>query len=110
MKASSFKRGYDRSARGPMKVIFLDRDGVINKDPGGWTKYNYVTKSGEIIFLPGALEALGKLRRHGYSVIIISNQAGVSKGFFSLKNLDVVNSIIVQEASRAGGQVLESFY
>lgn len=69
------------------KVIFLDRDGVINKDPGGWTKYGYVTKWEDFHFLPGALDALKKLKSHGYDIIVISNQAGINKGHFLQSNL-----------------------
>ena len=70
-----------------MKAIFIDRDGVINKDPGGWTEHDYVTKWDDFYFLPGTLEALKILKDEGIMAIVISNQAGVSKGYFTEKAL-----------------------
>ncbi len=92
------------------KFIFIDRDGVINKDPGGWTPYSYVTKLSELEFLPGALEALAKLNRAGFKVVVISNQAGVGKGHFTKRQLEEVNSFILAEVKRHGGNIQESFY
>jgi len=63
-----------------MKVVFLDRDGVINKYPGDT---RYVTSLKEFRFLPLAKKALARLYKEGYQIFIISNQAGVSKGIFS---------------------------
>ncbi len=48
-----------------MKYLFIDRDGVINKDPGGWTKYGYVTDWKDFHFIPGTLEALKILKVRG---------------------------------------------
>lgn len=92
------------------KFIFLDRDGVINKDPGGWTKYNYVTEFNELQFLPGSLDALAKLNRAGYDVVVVSNQAGVGKGNFTKRRLDEINSLMAGEVKRHGGNIRESFY
>ena len=63
-----------------MKIVFLDRDGVINKFPGNG---KYVTKLKEFHFVPGALDALRILTDEGYSIFVISNQAGVAKGVYS---------------------------
>lgn len=104
-RATNDKRQVNRS-----KFIFLDRDGVINKDPGGWTKYNYVTEADELQFLPGSLEALAKLNRAGYDVVIVSNQAGVGKGNFTKRRLDEINSLMAGEIKRHGGSIRESFY
>lgn len=92
------------------KIIFLDRDGVINKDPGGWTPYDYVTEFDELQFLPGALDALAKLNHTGYDVVVISNQAGVGKGHFTKRRLDEINALMVGEVKRHGGSIRESFY
>lgn len=93
-----------------MKYIFIDRDGVINKDPGGWTKTNYVTKWGEFEFLPGALEALKKLHKAGIGVIIVSNQAGVNKGYFSRQDLNDVTNKMIAEINKSGGEVEGVYY
>lgn len=92
------------------KIIFLDRDGVINKDPGGWTRYNYVTDWGEFVFLPGALDALRELTKAGYDIIIISNQGGISKGYFTEHQLNKVNERMVQEIKKYGGSIRKIYY
>jgi len=93
-----------------VKAVFLDRDGVINKDPGGWTKYNYVTKWREFEFLPRALEALKKLSNNGIKAILISNQAGVNKGYFSKKELDEVTDKMLLEIRRNNGNIEDVYY
>ena len=93
-----------------VKAIFLDRDGVINKDPGGWTRYNYVTDWREFQFLRGSRDALKIFKDSNIKVIVISNQAGVSKGYFSKENLAEVNRKMLEEVEKSGGKIEESFY
>lgn len=93
-----------------MKTVFIDRDGVINKDPGGWTKYNYVTKWSEFHFIPGAIDAIKKLNRKGFEVIVISNQAGVNKGYFSKEDLKAVTKRMLDEINKNGGRIKEVYY
>lgn len=92
------------------RYIFLDRDGVINKDPGGWTEHSYVTKWNEFKFIPGALDALKALTDNGYKIIIISNQAGVSKGVLSQRSLDMVTERMLSEVAKNGGKIEEVYY
>lgn len=66
-------------------VVFLDRDGVINKFPG---KGEYVTSLEEFELLPGTLDALKRLKLKGYKIFVISNQAGVAKKLYSPETLD----------------------
>lgn len=87
------------------KPIFLDRDGVINKDPGGWTKYSYVTNVSEFRLLPGALGAIKRLTEAGYEIIIISNQAGINKGHYTHEALEEITSLMLKEIKNAGGRV-----
>ena len=89
------------------KVIFLDRDGVINRDPG---EKLYVTAPKDFEFLPGVLEALKRLRENGFKVVVISNQAGVSKGLFTKEALDEVNSYMLEEAEKYGARIEGVFY
>ena len=92
------------------KAIFIDRDGVINKDPGGWTKYSYVTKWDEFFFIDGAVAALKRLKEAGYKVFVISNQGGISKGYFSQKDLDILNKRMLEEIESGGGKIDGLFY
>lgn len=79
-----------------MKAIFLDRDGVINKYPGD---FKYVTCWEEFYFLPDIKPALKKLNDHGFTLFIISNQAGVSKGIYSKETLDLITKNMLKELS-----------
>ncbi len=93
-----------------MKAVFLDRDGVINKDPGGWTKFNYVTRWEEFHFLPGALEALKRLNKRGIKVLVVSNQAGVNKNYFSKEALKSITARMLEEVRRSGGNIEKVYY
>ena len=92
------------------RYVFIDRDGVINKDPGGWTEYNYVTRREDFYLLPGALEALEKLAEAGYKGVIISNQQGVGKGYFTEKDLEAVTDEMLQKIKKAGGDIEGVYY
>jgi histidinol-phosphate phosphatase family protein len=94
----------------PDKVIFIDRDGVVNRDPGGWTEHSYVTRWEDFHFLEGALRALALFKRSGFRVVIISNQAGVGKGFFTKEDLDKVNSKMLAEVRKHGGAIDGVYY
>src|SRR3990167_4707751 len=68
------------------KVVFIDRDGVINEDPIG----DYVKRWEDFRFISGAVSALEKLSQSGFKIVIISNQAGIGDGIYSetaLKNI-----------------------
>lgn len=88
-----------------MKIIFLDRDGVINKDLN-----SYVTSWEKFVFLDGSLEAIRKLVKNGYEVVIVSNQAGVSRGDYTLKELNVINDKMLKEIERASGKRPKVYY
>jgi len=90
-----------------LKAIFLDRDGVVNEYPGD---FKYVTNWKGFKFLPGVKEAIKKLNQAGYSVFIISNQAGVSKGIFTQAALDEINGYMLEELKKAGARVCAVYY
>ncbi|NQT22639.1 MAG: D-glycero-beta-D-manno-heptose 1,7-bisphosphate 7-phosphatase [Candidatus Omnitrophica bacterium] len=92
------------------KVIFLDRDGVINKDPGGWTEHSYVTTLDQLIFLQGSIEAVKKLYDAGYDIVVISNQAGISKGHYTVERLEEINSKMINALEKAGARLKKTYY
>ena len=92
------------------KVIFIDRDGVINKDPGGWTEHSYVTRWEDFHFLPGVKEALRQLNDNGYDIIIISNQGGISKKYFSQEALDKITQKMLQDLDADGVKIRKVYY
>ena len=78
--------------------VFLDRDGTIIAER------HYLRKVEEVLLLPGAAEALGRLRDTGFKLFIVSNQSGVGRGFFTLAEVAEVNEHIRIEFAREGVQ------
>lgn len=77
------------------KVIFLDRDGTIN------TEVNYLYKPSEFKFILGTVEALKIFHELGYKVIVITNQAGVARGYYSEIDVHIlhkhIDSLLIEE-------------
>lgn len=92
------------------KIIFIDRDGVINKDPAGWTEHSYVTRWEDFYFLPGVKEAIKLLNDAGYDIVIISNQGGISKKFYSQDVLDKITANMLNEIEVVGGRIKKVYY
>ena len=90
-----------------MKVVFLDRDGVINEFPGNG---NYVTKVKDFRFIPRALEALKILTEQGFIIFVVSNQAGVGKGVYSQDKLNRITAKMLREVGKAGGKIRKVYY
>ncbi|MCX7920347.1 MAG: HAD family hydrolase [bacterium] len=84
-----------------MKVVFLDRDGVINKRLVG----DYVKRWSEFQFLPYAKRAIRKLTEAGYQVHVTSNQQGVGKGLMTKQQLDDITRRMLAEIEQAGGKI-----
>ncbi|HAJ56617.1 MAG TPA: D,D-heptose 1,7-bisphosphate phosphatase [Candidatus Omnitrophica bacterium] len=89
------------------KVIFLDRDGVINKYPGD---RKYVTSLSGFKLLPGSVRAIRGLSQAGYRIFVISNQAGVSKGLYSRKTLKEMTDFMLKNVEKAGGKIEKALY
>lgn len=88
------------------KVVFIDRDGVINVDLMG----DYVKSVQEFAFEKGAVEALRLLVESGYQIVIISNQAGIGDGVFSKEALDDVQNHMLAELRADGVEIAATFY
>lgn len=91
----------------PKKVIFLDRDGVINKRP---SKADYVKDWKEFKFLPHSIEVIKLLSQNGYKVYIISNQPGIARGALSLKDLAQIHRKMVYQIKASGGKIEGIYY
>lgn len=90
-----------------MKLVFLDRDGVINEFPGNG---KYVTKLKEFRFIPGSLDALRILTENHFTVFVVSNQAGVSKGIYTRQKLNHITRNMLRDIRGAGGRIRNVFY
>jgi D-glycero-D-manno-heptose 1,7-bisphosphate phosphatase len=85
-------------------AIFLDRDGTINIDTG------YIKDPAQVVILQGVVEGIKKLKGDfGFKVIVISNQAGISKGLMTHTDVQAVNNK-VNELLLLGGASVDSFY
>jgi len=69
-----------------MKIIILDRDGVINQDSD-----HFIKSVDEFIPLPGSVEAIAKLKKAGYKVYIATNQSGIARGFYDVATLHAMH-------------------
>ena len=69
-----------------MKLIILDRDGVINEDSN-----DYIKSPDEWIPIPGSLESIGKLSQNGFRVVITTNQSGIGRKIFSIEMLHAIH-------------------
>ncbi len=90
-----------------MKVVFLDRDGVINKYPGD---RQYVTSLKKFKFLPNAKRAIALLSREGYKIFIASNQAGVGHDIYAQHTLDAITAKMLAEINAFGGKIDKVYY
>jgi len=81
----------------PQKVVFLDRDGVINKRP---PKADYVKNWEEFEFLPGAIEGLQLLSQNGYKIYLITNQPGIARGMMSKRDLNLIHQKLKEELKK----------
>ena len=88
------------------KIVFLDRDGVITR---GFDN-SYVDRVEKLSFVPHSLRALRRLKEAGYKVIVVSNQAGVGKGVYSMKMLREVTERIQQAVREKGGRLHAIYY
>lgn len=90
-----------------MKIVFLDRDGVINRYPGDKL---YVTSLRKFRFLPRAKRAIALLSKVGCKIFVASNQAGVGKGIYTQKTLDSITAKMLEDIERTGGKITKVYY
>jgi D-glycero-D-manno-heptose 1,7-bisphosphate phosphatase len=83
-----------------VKLAILDRDGVINQDSP-----DFVKSPDEWVALPGSLDAIARLSRAGWRVVIASNQSGIARGLFSMDTLNAIHAKMRREVAQAGGLI-----
>ncbi|MBL0285558.1 MAG: D-glycero-beta-D-manno-heptose 1,7-bisphosphate 7-phosphatase [Zoogloea sp.] len=88
-----------------MKIIVLDRDGVINFDSD-----QFIKKPEEWKPIPGSLEAIARLNESGWRVIVASNQSGVGRGLFDMDTLNAINEKMTKALGQVGGRLDAIFF
>lgn len=90
---------HSRKIKNLQKYIFIDRDGTIVKDAG------YLHKIKDIEFIPKAISGLKKLQSMGYQFIIVTNQAGIARNYYSLKDAEKFNNELIRRLKTKGIEI-----
>jgi len=85
-------------------AIFLDRDGVINEDLG------HVYRIQDFKFLPGVLTACRRFHQNGYQIVVITNQAGIAKGYYSISAFEHLTRWMSERFEEAGAPLSGVYY
>jgi D-glycero-D-manno-heptose 1,7-bisphosphate phosphatase len=88
-----------------MKLVILDRDGVINHDSD-----SYIKGPDEWRPIPGSLEAITRLNQAGYHVVLATNQSGVGRGLFEVSTLNAIHDKMHRALSQIGGRIDAIFF
>src|SRR3990167_4912962 len=83
-----------------IKLIILDRDGVINEDSD-----TFIKRVEEWHPLPGSIEAIARLSQAGFFVAVATNQSGIARGLFSHQDLDAMHQQLFKLVKAAGGKI-----
>jgi len=86
------------------RYVLLDRDGVINQDSD-----NFIKSPDEWLPLDGSLEAIALLNKHGYKVVVITNQSGLARGLFDAAMLEQIHAKMQRMTAEKGGTI-EAIY
>ena len=105
LSTQSIRRFFSISADFSMKLIILDRDGVINHD-----SERFIKSPAEWRAIPGSPEAIARLSQAGYRVVVATNQSGIGRGLFDMETLNAIHTKMHQTVQAAGGRIDAIFY
>lgn len=88
-----------------LKLVLLDRDGVLNEVIRG----NYVKGVDEFRWIPRSVDAVVRLQRAGFQVAVVTNQQGVARGLMTAQDLDQIHGRLADELVEAGGEPLQIY-
>ena len=88
-----------------MRLVILDRDGVINEDSDA-----YIKSPEEWIPIPGSLEAIARLNRAEYKVVVATNQSGLARGLFDFDTLNRIHEKMHRALAEVGGNIDAIFF
>lgn len=88
-----------------MKLVVLDRDGVINFDSA-----RFIKSPDEWRAIPGSLEAIATLNQRGYRVVVATNQSGIGRGLLDMAAFNAINDKMTRQLAHVGGRIDAIFY
>ena len=88
----------------PKKALFLDRDGVINEDAG------YVYRREDFVFKDGIFEALRGFAQAGYALVVVTNQSGIGRGYYTLEQFDELCEFMLSEFEKEGVKIEKIYF
>jgi len=88
----------------PIKTIFLDRDGVINKE------IKYLHKIKDFEFIDGIFASCKYLESLGYQIIIITNQSGISRGYYTTSDFEIITNWMINQFHYNDIEILDVFH
>lgn len=86
------------------RVAFLDRDGILNVDKG------YLYKIEELEWMPNAIMAVKLLCSLNYKVVVVTNQSGIARGYYTVEDMEKLHRYMAQEIAKAGGKISHFYY
>jgi len=86
------------------KVLFLDRDGVINEE------YNYVYKIKDFHFCDGIFELCKYYQDNGYIIVVITNQAGIARGYYTEEDFNILTEWMIKEFNENGINIAKVYF
>ena len=86
------------------RCVFLDRDGVINRDTG------YVSKWQDFEFMPGALDAMKRIHVAGFDLVIVTNQSGIARGYYTVRDFQRLTDEMLASIEAGGARVLAVYF
>jgi D-glycero-D-manno-heptose 1,7-bisphosphate phosphatase len=89
----------------PIRLVILDRDGVINHDSD-----HFIKSPAEWKPIPGSIEAIARLNQNGYRVVVATNQSGIGRGLFDMSTLNAINDKMMEMVFRQGGRIDAVFF
>ncbi|QXZ09295.1 HAD-IIIA family hydrolase [Comamonas sp. Y33R10-2] len=89
-----------------MKIAILDRDGTLNE----WGAKGFIASPDEWVAVPSALEAVSRLNRAGWHVVVVTNQPGLGRGLFDVIELNAVHAKMQRELAAVGARVEAVFF
>jgi D-glycero-D-manno-heptose 1,7-bisphosphate phosphatase len=86
------------------RALFLDRDGVVNVDSG------YTHRQDQFAFIPGIFELVAEATRRGYKTFIVTNQAGIGRGYYTEQDFWTLMDWVTEKFAEAGGSIQRTYF